>query len=490
MQSVGSRLHQEQGGYRRGFRPRGGRSFGTWRGGFAGRSSRSRFGGNNQFGHESRSFAEGHWEDRREERKPGGKEGSKLIASSGKLEADGTQVGQQSSEGKKIEKMEGILVFSEQGRDACLLEDHKSNGEAAKLGSKVLFCSKCTQKGHVVADCVSDVFCDICESREHVNHKCPILKLPKPSVQAVGYAVEGLGFNHIHHPPLQRSKKGTKTALVKVIGGSLSKDRLIDQLQRICPGNWNWDPKISEEGAYVVPFPSRIELQRAINFGGADVKEGGVFTSVRVQFEEWFEKEEGYLLPKVWIRVFGLRKKLREYLTLWAVGSLVGATQLVDMKTTRKSDFGRIFVAVLDPAIIPRKMDVVIGDHYFELMFEMEKKGFDENGEEVEFEQEDKDGDGAKEGEKELEEEGRDLKRARNDDMVIDGKPGEDGEVRGVGSHGGQQEDEVFFADKIADQVIQVAMEKVLGEVYDKVEDEEKLRAAMSKKEKEGNEPK
>lgn len=107
-----------------------------------------------------------------------------------------------------------------------------------------------------------------------------------------------------------------------------------------------------------------------------------------MQFEEWFEKEEGCLLPKVWIRVFGLRKRLREYLTLWVVGSLVGATQLVDMKTTRKSDFGRIFVAVLDPTIIPRKLDVVIGDHYFELKFEVEKKGFDENGEEVEFMQE------------------------------------------------------------------------------------------------------
>lgn len=56
------------------------------------------------------------------------------------------------------------------------------------------------------------------------------------------------------------------------------------------------------------------------------MKEGGVATGVRVEFEEWFEEEEGFLLPKVWVKVFGLRKKLREYLTLWAVGSLLGAT--------------------------------------------------------------------------------------------------------------------------------------------------------------------
>jgi hypothetical protein len=33
--------------------------------------------------------------------------------------------------------------------------------------------------------------------------------------------------------------------------------------------------------------------------------------------------------------------------------------------------------------LIPANLDVVIGDHYFELEFEVEKFGFDENGEEV-----------------------------------------------------------------------------------------------------------
>jgi hypothetical protein len=54
------------------------------------------------------------------------------------------------------------------------------------------------------------------------------------------------------------------------------------------------------------------------------------------------------------------------------------------METTRKNDFGTIMVAVLNHLLIPACMDVVIGDHYFELEFEVESKGFDENGEEVE----------------------------------------------------------------------------------------------------------
>jgi hypothetical protein len=62
---------------------------------------------------------------------------------------------------------------------------------------------------------------------------------------------------------------------------------------------------------------------------------------------------------------------------------MLGSTQTVDMETTRKNDFGRVLVAVLNPSLIPEKLDVVIGDHYFELDFEVEKWGFDENGDEA-----------------------------------------------------------------------------------------------------------
>jgi hypothetical protein len=69
------------------------------------------------------------------------------------------------------------------------------------------------------------------------------------------------------------------------------------------------------------------------------------------------------------------------------------------METTRKSEFGRILVAVLDPKLIPRTLDVVIGDHYFDLVFEVEKRGFDENGKETDIFWEGRDGEGEDEGE-------------------------------------------------------------------------------------------
>jgi hypothetical protein len=63
---------------------------------------------------------------------------------------------------------------------------------------------------------------------------------------------------------------------------------------------------------------------------------------------------------------------LREYVILWALGTLFGVTQEVDMVTTRASSFGRFAVAVLEPEAIPTKLDVIIGNRYFQLTFEVE----------------------------------------------------------------------------------------------------------------------
>ncbi|EEE61473.1 hypothetical protein OsJ_15744 [Oryza sativa Japonica Group] len=309
-----------------------------------------------------------------------------------------------------------LLEFDKEPR---VISDKK--GDDQKGGARVKVCSRCTQKGHGVADCKVDVYCDICDCSEHVNHKCPVLKLPKPVVQAVGYAVEGLGFQHIPHQPLQRNKKNTKKALVRVVGGALSVERLVTLLHKLCPTKWKWEPVPHGKDAFVVLFPSKGELQWAINFGGADVKEGGVAMGVRVEFEEWFVEEEGFLLPKV--------------------------------------------------------LDVVIGDHYFELKFEVEKKGVDENGEEVEFNLEDWDGDeedGNVEGEESGEDnEGREKgpKMSKVDDMVTD-----DNHDRGEGSKEAQEgadlAKEMDFS-MMAENILDVAVQDVLEEVYERVEREE-----------------
>jgi hypothetical protein len=234
-----------------------------------------------------------------------------------------------------------------------------------------------------VTKCVAELFCVICSAQDHVSHRCLLLKQSRPMAHAAGYAVHGLGFCHIPHPPLPRSKKEPKSAVISVAGGVLTMEQVVSQLQRIFLGKWTWELMEQEDNIFITKFPSKHELQRAIAFGGADVKEAGL-QGLRLQFDVWVEKEEGFFLPKVWVRVYGIRKALREFMNLWAVGSMLGSTQTVDMESTRKNDFGRIQVAVLNPMLIPANLDVVIGDHHFELEFEVERLGLDENGEEME----------------------------------------------------------------------------------------------------------
>ena len=129
-----------------------------------------------------------------------------------------------------------------------------------------------------------------------------------------------------------------------------------------------WEVKRHNSSEFKVLFPTKGDLAKMTRFN-AEMKEG-----VTLKFQEFKEDEEyfGHALPVVWMRVLNLLTILREYLVLWALGTLFGVTQDVDMVTTRASSFGRFAVAVLDPEAIPTKLDIIIGNRYFQLLFEVE----------------------------------------------------------------------------------------------------------------------
>jgi hypothetical protein len=45
-----------------------------------------------------------------------------------------------------------------------------------KAGTK---CSRCTKKGHIAVNCTTEIYCVICDKHDHVNYKCPLLKMPR-----------------------------------------------------------------------------------------------------------------------------------------------------------------------------------------------------------------------------------------------------------------------------------------------------------------------
>jgi hypothetical protein len=69
----------------------------------------------------------------------------------------------------------------------------------------------------------------------------------------------------------------------------------------------------------------------------------------------------------------GLPGELRDYLTIWAIGTILGVTKDVDMKFTREYERARLQVLVLDLSLIPQSIDVVIGEFIYELHFWVER---------------------------------------------------------------------------------------------------------------------
>jgi hypothetical protein len=92
---------------------------------------------------------------------------------------------------------------------------------------------------------------------------------------------------------------------------------------------------------------------RSVAFEKADIKEH----VVSLHFQEWNQVEEGQLLPRVWIRIYRIPQKLREFSVFWALGSMLGATMTVDMVSSLWNEYGRVQIAVLDASILPNRID-------------------------------------------------------------------------------------------------------------------------------------
>jgi hypothetical protein len=168
------------------------------------------------------------------------------------------------------------------------------------------FYFRCYKPGHGKLVCTTKLWCDICGSTEHMTGRCPILKQPRLLVHPCGYDVSGLGFYHIPHAPITIGENDNRTALVTVQGGVLSIRQLVAELGRLIPERWLWNVTQQDDHSFIVPFPSRGDLQRSVAFGKAETKEHGV----SLLFQEWKPEEEGLPLQRVWIRIFRLPKKV------------------------------------------------------------------------------------------------------------------------------------------------------------------------------------
>ena len=101
--------------------------------------------------------------------------------------------------------------------------------------------------------CTAVLCCEICFG-DHVKKVCPNLKNLQATAIPCGYAVEGLGFYFI--PVIENPKlpSDDKSAVVRVLEGSLTADQLAVELEKLLPGKNKWVIEEKCNDAFITIF--------------------------------------------------------------------------------------------------------------------------------------------------------------------------------------------------------------------------------------------
>jgi hypothetical protein len=125
-----------------------------------------------------------------------------------------------------------------------------------------------------------------------------------------------MGFFHIQaarNNQIVMPVLSSAAALLIVEMGEVSAQLLRSKLARIIPIQWDWEVQAQGAKSFVVPFPSKEELERMIAIGSITTKnkEG---TIVFAQFIN--DVQPIKVLEQVWVTVTNVPRVLRSFLPL------------------------------------------------------------------------------------------------------------------------------------------------------------------------------
>src|SRR4051812_18351916 len=150
--------------------------------------------------------------------------------------------------------MEGVI--SQPGTRSVLRGSSEIDqlGKGARKKEK-FYCYRCGGGGHYAVDCTAEL-CDYCLKAGHPSDECPLLLAPKPVVTAYGVCDDRLLFFETQSANSSRPRvESARTGIVKVTGGSLSEEQVIQQLRRLVPADFRWILVRIEDNVFKVDFP-------------------------------------------------------------------------------------------------------------------------------------------------------------------------------------------------------------------------------------------
>jgi hypothetical protein len=179
------------------------------------------------------------------------------------------------------------------------------------------------------------MFCDICESSDHVWLRCLKARAVKSAAVPRGFTVEGLGFFHIPHESSVKQRTKARSTVISVTDGVLSIQNVMVEVD-----SWRLGLECRRGGEQLLSHGVSFSLG-APAYGRVGVVHSK-FQNAKLRIEERMVDKE--VMPRVWVQFTGLPPHLRDYLIIWAVGSILGVTKDVGMVFTRRFDICRLQV--------------------------------------------------------------------------------------------------------------------------------------------------
>jgi hypothetical protein len=175
-------------------------------------------------------------------------------------------------------------------------------------------------------------------------------------------------FEILKSKDLRLKNTSGKVCRVRVTGAPMTIQEVGTELECVIPGSDQLAIEAAGDGIFRVVLPSKADMARLRKIKGLELENSVIY------FEEWSSKQvDKWGLYHLWVRVSGCPDTLcRDYLAIFALGSLVGKAKEIDMKFTREHGIVRARINCANPRAIPRRLDHYYDGEGFAVYFDVE----------------------------------------------------------------------------------------------------------------------
>lgn len=209
------------------------------------------------------------------------------------------------------------------------IEDRRKGYNQQQAGDstvgQLMKCFNCNREGHHWSICENPPFCYSCREDGHKSSQCPMKN--NRGMKLCGFGIPGQQFYSLNLPEPKPDAEGKAVidvpirALVSVLEGRGTKERIKTELQYLMESEWDQDVKRISGSEFLVRIPSRVALNLLIKMGNIKF-----ITSDIVAVVEETEMEPGsfQVLQSVQVRAMGFPRIARIEYAVMELAHLVG----------------------------------------------------------------------------------------------------------------------------------------------------------------------